>query len=54
MKTFEKDIKEMMNAWDLSRYIWIKKFGSDAGFLEWFSERVKLNNLEGVTDNAKM
>lgn len=54
MTTLAQDLKGMMNAWDLSRYIWIKKFGSDAGFQEWFTERVKLNNLEGVKDNAKM
>lgn len=48
MNTLAEDIKGMINAWDLSRYIWIKKFGNDAGFQEWFQERTGLTKEEVI------
>lgn len=33
-------IREVMQKWDITRAEWIKRFGSDAGFSEWFSKQV--------------
>lgn len=33
-------LKELMEKYDLFREEWIKSFGSDNGFDEWFTEKV--------------
>jgi hypothetical protein len=40
--TFAADLAEMMSKWNTTRAAWIKTFGSDAGFAEWFSKQVGL------------
>lgn len=41
MKKFAEDIKELMEKWNKTRGAWIKEFGSDEGFQDWFSEQTK-------------
>jgi hypothetical protein len=37
---FARDLKEMMDAWDKYRAIWIKKHGNDEGFAKWYKEQI--------------
>ena len=39
-KRLEKDvIKEIMNEYDKYRELWVKEYGSDKGFNEWFTQQ---------------
>ena len=40
MTDFARDLKEMMDAWDKYRAIWIKKHGNDEGFAKWYQEQI--------------
>lgn len=40
--SFASDLLELMTKFDAARAEWIKHFGSDAGFNEWFSKQVGL------------
>jgi hypothetical protein len=37
-------LKEIMDAWDTNRALWIEKFGTDEGFGDWFTKQTGGNN----------
>ena len=39
-KEMQKALLEMMNEFNRTRALWIEKFGSDAGFGDWFSSQI--------------
>ncbi len=38
--TTAEAIKELMQKWDITRAAWIKTFGTEAGFSQWFTAQV--------------
>lgn len=36
---FAADFRELMEAWNKFRSLWIAQFGSDDGFSQWFSSK---------------
>ena len=33
-------LEDLMNQWDATRAKWVKRFGTDKGFAEWFTDQV--------------
>ena len=51
MTDFARDLKEMMDAWDKYRAIWIKKHGNDEGFAKWYQEQIAGLERKAKTDS---